>query len=63
MTRLMQGRTCLIIAHRISTIRDADEIIVMDKGHIAQQGSHDELIKKEGPYKDLYMTQFAGQAS
>lgn len=63
MTRLMQGRTCLIIAHRISTIRDADEIIVMDKGRIAQQGSHDVLIKKEGTYRDLYLTQFAGQAS
>ena len=63
MTRLMHDRTCLIIAHRISTIRDADEIIVMDKGHIAQQGSHNELIKKEGPYRDLYLTQFSGQQS
>lgn len=63
MTRLMHDRTCLIIAHRISTIRDADTIIVMEQGHIAQQGSHAELIKKEGPYRDLYLTQFAGQAS
>ena len=63
MTRLMHDRTCLIIAHRISTIRDADEIIVMDKGRIVQQGSHDVLIKKEGPYRDLYLTQFAGQQS
>ncbi len=61
MTRLMHARACLIIAHRISTIRDADTIIVMDKGRIAQQGSHVELIKKEGPYRDLYLTQFAGQ--
>lgn len=63
MVRLMKNRTSLIIAHRLSTIRDADRIIVMDKGRIAESGSHDELIQKKGKYYDLYMTQFAGNAT
>ena len=61
MAELMKGRTSLIIAHRLSTIRDADQIIVMDQGRIIEQGSHDELIRKNGKYRQLYMTQFAGQ--
>lgn len=60
MVRLMAGRTSLIIAHRLSTIRDADEIIVMDHGSIAEQGSHEELLAREGQYYALYQSQFAG---
>lgn len=52
--RLRQrGATCLIIAHRITTIRDADEIIVLDHGNIAQRGTHKALIEEEGPYREL----------
>ena len=60
MVRLMKNRTSLIIAHRLSTVRDADRIIVMDKGRIVETGSHDELLTQKGRYYDLYMTQFAG---
>ena len=63
MTELMKQRTSLIIAHRLSTIQDADEIIVMDQGEIVESGSHEELLAKQGRYHDLYMTQFAGQAT
>ena len=60
MVRLMKDRTSLIIAHRLSTIQDADAIIVMDHGKIVEMGNHMELLKKQGRYYDLYMTQFAG---
>ena len=62
MYNLMNGRTSLIIAHRLSTIQDADAIVVMDKGHIVEIGNHEELLKKQGKYYNLYMTQFAGVA-
>lgn len=63
MVKLMENRTSLIIAHRISTIQDADCIVVMDAGHIAEMGNHEELLSKKGKYYELYMTQFAGSAT
>ncbi len=56
--RLMKGRTSFIVAHRLSTIRDADIILVMKDGNIIEQGSHDELLKKGGFYSELYNSQF-----
>ena len=63
MDKLMSGRTSFIIAHRLSTIRNADRILVLKDGDIVEQGSHDELIAKDGAYADLYNSQFAVQAS
>ena len=63
MVKLMENRTSLIIAHRISTIQDADCIVVMDQGHIEEMGNHEELLTKKGKYYELYMTQFAGNAT
>ena len=57
--KLMEGRTSFIVAHRLSTIRDADLILVMRDGHIVEQGSHLELLEKAGFYSELYETQFA----
>ena len=56
--RLMKGRTSFIVAHRLSTIRNADEILVMKDGSIVEQGSHDELMAKGGFYQNLYNSQF-----
>lgn len=58
MDKLMHGRTSFIIAHRLSTIKNADLILVMKDGNIIEQGSHDELIKKNGFYAELYNSQF-----
>ncbi|HSK69216.1 MAG TPA: ABC transporter ATP-binding protein [Candidatus Limnocylindria bacterium] len=58
MRTLMQGRTSFVIAHRLSTIREADTIIVMDKGGIAETGTHEELMAKNGKYSELYRSQF-----
>lgn len=57
--KMMKGRTSFIVAHRLSTIRDADVILVMKDGHIIEQGSHDELLAKGGFYFNLYNSQFA----
>ena len=57
--RLMKGRTSFVVAHRLSTIHDADVILVMKDGHIIESGNHDELIAKGGFYRELYETQFA----
>ena len=54
----MKGRTSFVIAHRLSTIRDADMILVMKDGDIVEQGSHEELLKKNGFYAELYNSQF-----
>ncbi|MEG2931494.1 MAG: ATP-binding cassette domain-containing protein, partial [Ruthenibacterium sp.] len=56
---LMQGRTSFVVAHRLSTIRTADVILVMQAGHIVEQGTHEELLKKNGFYAKLYHSQFA----
>ncbi len=58
MDRLMQGRTVFVIAHRLSTIQNADVIMVLDKGKIIERGSHDDLIKKQGKYYQLYTGAF-----
>lgn len=59
MDTLMKGRTSFVIAHRLSTIRNADRILVMNKGTIIEQGTHEDLLQKDGFYADLYNSQFA----
>ena len=58
MDKLTEGKTSFIIAHRLSTIKNADLILVMKDGNIIEQGNHEELMKKEGFYADLYNSQF-----
>ena len=57
---MMRGRTSFIVAHRLSTIREADVILVMKDGHIIEQGRHEELLEQNGFYAKLYHSQFAG---
>ena len=59
MDNLTHGRTSFVIAHRLSTIRNADLILVLEHGNIVEQGSHKELLSKNGAYAKLYNSQFA----
>lgn len=54
----MKDRTTLVIAHRLSTVRDASRIIVLDKGAVAEEGTHDSLLSRNGLYAELYNLQF-----
>lgn len=62
METLMQGRTSFVIAHRLNTVRHADQILVIDGGRIVERGTHEELLAERGFYERLYRTQFAGEA-
>ena len=59
LTSMMEGRTSFIVAHRLSTVKEADVILVMKNGHIIEQGNHYELLEKKGFYHELYNSQFA----
>lgn len=61
LSALMQDRTTFVIAHRLSTVKKADRIIVMDRGRIAESGAHEELLKQNGLYRELYDLQFSNQ--
>ena len=61
--RLMEGRTTLVIAHRLSTIRHADRIVVLDAGHLVEQGNHQQLLGRQGLYAQLVSTQLVGALS
>ena len=58
LSQLAQGRTTLVIAHRLSTVREADKIVVMDKGRVVEEGTHEALIAKGGLYAALHALQF-----
>ena len=59
--RLMANRTTLVVAHRLSTVRNADRILVIDQGRIVESGTHDQLMARGGLYHRLYMMQFGGE--
>jgi len=59
MKQLLKGRTSFVVAHRLSTIYDADRILVIDNGDIVETGTHKELLAHEGVYADIYNSQFA----
>ena len=60
---MMEGRTSFIVAHRLSTIREADVILVMKDGNIIEQGDHETLLKQNGFYATLYNSQFVGYSA
>jgi ATP-binding cassette, subfamily B, bacterial len=57
LTSAMEGRTVLIVAHRLSTLRQADEVVVLEGGRITQRGTHDELLRREGHYREVALSQ------
>ncbi|MDD7186855.1 MAG: ABC transporter ATP-binding protein, partial [Clostridia bacterium] len=59
MDKLTEGRTSFVIAHRLSTITDADMILVVNGGEIVERGTHEELLKSGGFYREIYMSQYA----
>jgi ATP-binding cassette subfamily B protein len=59
--RLMEGRTSIVIAHRLSTVRSADQILVLDEGRLVEAGTHEDLLEADGLYRLLYETQFHGR--
>lgn len=61
--KMMEGRTSFVIAHRLSTVRDADLILVMQNGHIVERGNHEELLQDNGLYKEIYESQFKNAAN
>ena len=63
MESVTAGRTCLMIAHRLSTVRDCDIILVVKDGKIVEQGNHKELLKKKGYYHELYTRQYEDEAT
>jgi len=63
MSELMRGRTTFVIAHRLSTVRNADVILMLDRGRIVERGTHPDLLAANGPYATLYRSQFAGRES
>jgi ATP-binding cassette subfamily B protein len=56
---VLENRTSVVIAHRLSTVKHADMIVVMDKGRVVERGTHDELLQRKGLYSELYAIQFA----
>jgi ATP-binding cassette subfamily B protein len=61
--KVMEGRTSIVIAHRLSTVRAADQILVIDEGEIVERGTHASLVADDGLYASLYQTQFIEAAS
>ena len=59
MRELMQGKTCFVVAHRLSTVRSADRILVVREGNVVESGTHPELMARKGFYWELYQAQFA----